>query len=169
MHAYGFGDVLALTGATRSQLIHWTSAKVITARIRDVQGTGHHRVFSLRDVVDVAVAVAMARYGLSVKSIGGVLGGLSRQWRKATREPDTLMFITGSPSTPSAFWFGSRREFAAELGGRGLLTAFVGVLIDLGQIVETLEQATGEPIRKRTTPPVVHPAVKASPRRRIRS
>ena len=147
--AYGFGDVLALTGASRSQLIYWTSAKVITARVRGVQGTGHHRVFSLRDLVDVAVAVALARYGVSAKSIGFVLRGLARQWRHATREPDTLMFITGDPAKPSAFWFGSRREFDAELGGGGLLTAFTGVMIDLGELVEALEQATGERVTTR--------------------
>ena len=148
-HAYTFGDVLAVTGATRSQLIHWTTTKLITARVRDVQGSGHHRVFSLRDLVDVAVAVALARYGISVKRMGLIVRGLGRHWRPTTRAADTLLFITGDPADPSAFWFGSRREFTAELAARGLLTVFTGVLIDLGQIVAALEQATEDHLTSR--------------------
>jgi DNA-binding transcriptional MerR regulator len=146
---YAFGDVVALTGATRSQLIHWTATKLITAGVRDVQGTGHHRVFRLRDLVDVAVAVALARHGVSVKRIGVVLHGLARQWRPATRAADTVLLVTGDPQRPAAFWFGSRREFAAELRTPTLLTAFTGVLLDLGQIVAALEQDTGDRLTTR--------------------
>lgn len=147
---YAFGDVLAVTGATRSQLIHWTTTKLITARVRDVQGSGHHRVFSLRDLVDVAVAVALAQYGISVKRMGLIVRGLGRHWRPTTRAADTLLFIAGDPADPSAFWFGSRREFTAELHDPVLLTSCTGVLVDLGQIVAALEQATGDTLTRRT-------------------
>ena len=41
------------TGAPRSQLTHWTNTGLISAGIAEAAGTGHHRVFSLRDLVEI--------------------------------------------------------------------------------------------------------------------
>ena len=47
--------MLQHTGATRSQLIHWTSLGLITGGVREARGTSHHRVFNVCDLVDVVV------------------------------------------------------------------------------------------------------------------
>lgn len=52
---YGFRDVLRLTGATRSQLIHWLNRGVIQASVQASPGTGVPNLFSFDDLVCLSV------------------------------------------------------------------------------------------------------------------
>lgn len=144
MKAYGFGEVLAHTGAARTQLIHWTHVKLITAGVRGAEGTGHQRVFSFWNLVEVTVTVALAHYGLSVKSMGVVLRAVGRHVRRVKREQDTLVFIVGAPGSPSAVWCGTRQEFAMEITDEAFIPKRTGILVDLGRIVGDLKERTGD-------------------------
>ena len=67
---FGFSELIQRTGVPRTRLIHWTQAGLIKAGVREAQGTGHHRVFSFYNLVEVAVANALANYGIDVATLG---------------------------------------------------------------------------------------------------
>ena len=60
--SYGFADVVKLTTATRSELIHWTNTKIITPAIVDTAGPGYPRRFSLENLVEVELCAAVNRF-----------------------------------------------------------------------------------------------------------
>ena len=145
MHtSFGFGQVLALTGVTRSQLIYWTHAGLIAAGVREAHGTGHRRVFSFSDLVAVAVARALARHGMTLPSMRRVLAALAPA---APASPggadDHLVFVMGDPTSPGAVWTGTRVEFAAELQTAFFINDPVGTLIDVGRISRALADRVG--------------------------
>ena len=142
---FGFSELIHLTDIPRTRLIHWTQAGLITAGVREAQGTGHHRVFDRHDLFEVAVANALAQYGVSTATIGRVLGAL----RKATPRPwggtpDQLLLLAGDPASPGAVWVGTRDELAAELKKPFLLNAPAGILINIGQIQQELTDRLGK-------------------------
>ena len=140
---FQFGEVLELTGVSRSQLIYWTHRGLITAGVRKAQGTGHHRLFSFGDLVAVAVARALARCGVTVPSIRRVLTAIAPAVGAADETSDRLAFLMGDPASPHAVWVGTRDEFVAELQTAFLINQPVGILIDVGRIADTLDTDIG--------------------------
>jgi DNA-binding transcriptional MerR regulator len=53
-----FGDVIAVTGVSNNLLRNWTLEGLIKP-VKEGQGTGNHRVYSLQDAVAVAYAVKL--------------------------------------------------------------------------------------------------------------
>ena len=140
---YRFKDVLAHTHATRSQLIYWTSVALITASSGVTPGTGRHRVFRFANLVEVRVAVLLARCGLKVNATAFVLAFVSRQLRRRRHAADMgMVWVPMDATDVNQVWHGSRKEFALALHGAGLLDPRVGILIDLSSVVADLEQAT---------------------------
>jgi hypothetical protein len=74
---YSFSDVLRFTKATRSQLIHWTDKKVITAAIEETDGRGHHRRFSFRNLFEVAIAAELVAWKIQIDSIRTIVASVS--------------------------------------------------------------------------------------------
>ena len=136
---FGFGEVLDITGVLRAQLIYWAHAGVITAGVREAQGTGHHRIFNFHNLVEVAVARALARAGLTLPGIRRVLTVLTPPANQPSGETgDHLLFLTGDPAQPGAIWAGTRMELAAEIDSAFLINEPVGLLIDVGRITQQL-------------------------------
>ena len=132
--AFGFGEVAKLTGVPRTRLIHWTQAGLITAGVREAQGTGHHRVFSFRNLVEVAVANELAQYGIGVTTIRRVLTMLpTAAFSPRGATPDGLILL-GDPAGAGGVWVGTRDELATELETPFLINAPVRILINIGQI-----------------------------------
>lgn len=68
--AYGFSEVLRLTGATRAQLIHWTDRRLISASVQETTGTGSPRLFSYTDLLLIRSAVELVeRFGLPIRKL----------------------------------------------------------------------------------------------------
>lgn len=144
MHStFTFGDILRLTGAQRTQLIYWTQAGLITAGIRAGDGPGHHRVFNYRDVVEVAVATALGRHGVKLPTIRAALKA-ARVPRRPPRAPmDRVVYVLGDPEQPAGIWVGTREAWIAELRTPTLTFGPAGIFVDVGRIVERLDQQTG--------------------------
>ncbi len=70
---YSFADVLALTDATKSNLLHWTHTGTITAALQESAGRGHRRRYSPFNVIEVQLAVEVNKFGVSVKTISHAL------------------------------------------------------------------------------------------------
>ena len=127
-----------------AQLIYWTQAGLITAAVREAQGTGHHRLFNFHNLVEVAVARALARAGLTLPGIRRVLTVLTPPGNQPSGETgDALLFLTGDLTQPRAIWTGTRVEFAAELDSAFLINDPVGLLIDVGRIARDLAAHMG--------------------------
>ena len=116
---FGFGEVIDLTGVPRAQLIYWTQAGLITTAVREARGTGHHRVFSFRSLVEVAVAAALAQYRMSVRTIGFVLRAIGDPTHRAGRDRATVAFVMGSPGPAPATPKQGRTCGARRAHGRG--------------------------------------------------
>src|SRR5215510_3346543 len=142
MQRYRFADVLTHTGATRSQLIYWTNEELITPDVEDTAGTGYHRAFSFRNLIQVRVATLLAPRGLSVKAIGLVLRAL-RLSPSATHYPE-IAWIPTDTTTAQTVWVGSVREFAHELRQGVAGGGVAGIVIKLQDLVVALrEKAEG--------------------------
>ncbi len=74
------------TGATRSQLTHWTHSGLISAGIAESAGTGYHRAFNVRDLIDIRVAVLLASFGMTVPGMSFVLKMARRTSRRGRRQ-----------------------------------------------------------------------------------
>jgi hypothetical protein len=68
---YSFADVLVLTAATRSNLIHWTNIGIIKPDLADTKGPGHPRRFSTFNLIEIQVAAAINRFRVPAEVIRG--------------------------------------------------------------------------------------------------
>ena len=139
--SYRFADVLTHTGATRSQLIYWTDAELITPDVADTAGTGHHRAFSFRNLIQVKIATLLAARGLSVSTIGFILRAL-RLSPHASRYPEIAWIPTDATTTSNAVWTGSIAEFPHELRHRMTGGGAIGIVIKLNELVDALREKT---------------------------
>lgn len=64
---FSFAEVLALTGASRWDLVSFLRAGVVRASIKDTEGPGDHRVFSADDVFAVRLARELKQLGLGTR------------------------------------------------------------------------------------------------------
>ena len=46
-------EVCKITGITYRQLDHWTTSNLIKASIRNLKGSGFHRVYSFQDIIQI--------------------------------------------------------------------------------------------------------------------
>ena len=46
-------EVCKITGITYRQLDHWTTSKLIYASIRNLKGSGFHRIYSFQDIIKI--------------------------------------------------------------------------------------------------------------------
>ena len=132
--------MLAHTGATRSQLIYWTDAELITPDVTETAGTGHHRAFSFRNLIQVKIATLLAPRGLSVQY----------RWPLffAPCDCPPAPLGTGNRLDPDrrdeshAVWTGSATEFPHELRHRVAGGGLIGIVIKLNEVVDGLREKT---------------------------
>ena len=80
-YAFTSRQVLALTGITARQLQWWDERGIVVpAR------AGHHRLYSLDDVVEVAVICDLRRRGFSLQRVRKVVRFLQREFGKRLAE-----------------------------------------------------------------------------------
>ena len=61
-------EVCKITGISYRQLDHWTT-KLIEASIRNIKGSGFHRIYSFQDIVKVKLVNKLREAGVSLQKI----------------------------------------------------------------------------------------------------
>ena len=62
-------EVCKITGISYRQLDHWTTTKLIEASIRNIKGSGFHRIYSFQDIVKVKLVNKLREAGVSLQKI----------------------------------------------------------------------------------------------------
>ena len=74
-------EVCKITGITYRQLDHWTTSSLIKASIRNLKGSGFHRVYSFQDIIQIKLVnklreagVSLQKIRIALKNIDSILG-----------------------------------------------------------------------------------------------
>ena len=62
-------EVCKITGISYRQLDHWTTTKLIKASVRNIKGSGFHRIYSFNDIVLVKLVKKLRSAGISLQKI----------------------------------------------------------------------------------------------------
>lgn len=66
---FSAADVLALTDASKSNLVHWTNTGIIKAAVTDTTGPGHRRRYSPLNVIQAQLATTVNGWGVPAETI----------------------------------------------------------------------------------------------------
>lgn len=66
---YRLGDVIELTGAKRSQIENWARSGWLIPEGSASSGTGDARLFSFRNLVDIAIGVRLSRFHIPLRTL----------------------------------------------------------------------------------------------------
>ncbi len=69
MKEYSRSDIVRLTQATESHLTHWSKIGLLQADALETHGTGHHRRYSFRALIEAEVAARLNFFGIPVAHI----------------------------------------------------------------------------------------------------
>ena len=89
-------EVCKLTGITYRQLDHWTSTKLVEASIRNIKGSGFHRIYSFNDIVLVKLVKKLRSAGISLQKIRIALKNVNKILGKNSYISDVSIFSDGS-------------------------------------------------------------------------
>ena len=62
-------EVCKITGISYRQLDHWTSTALINASIRNIKGSGYHRIYSFQDIIQIKLVNKLREAGVSLQKI----------------------------------------------------------------------------------------------------
>jgi len=89
-------EVCKITGISYRQLDHWTSTDLINASIRNIKGSGFHRLYSFNDIVLVKLVNKLRDAGISLQKIRVALENVSKLLGKKKNVTDVSIFSDGS-------------------------------------------------------------------------
>ena len=89
-------EVCKITGISYRQLDHWTSTDLIDASIRNIKGSGFHRIYSFNDIVLVKLVNKLRDAGISLQKIRIALKNISKLLGKKQNVTDVSIFSDGS-------------------------------------------------------------------------
>ena len=74
-------EVCKITGISYRQLDHWTTSSLIQASIRNLKGSGFHRIYSFQDIIQIKLVnklreagVSLQKRRIALKNIDSILG-----------------------------------------------------------------------------------------------
>ena len=74
-------EVCKITGISYRQLDHWTTSSLIQASIRNLKGSGFHRIYSFQDIIQIKLVnklreagVSLQKIRIALKNIDSILG-----------------------------------------------------------------------------------------------
>ena len=74
-------EVCKITGISYRQLDHWTTSSHIQASIRNLKGSGFHRIYSFQDIIQIKLVnklreagVSLQKIRIALKNIDSILG-----------------------------------------------------------------------------------------------
>ena len=89
-------EVCKITGISYRQLDHWTTTKLITASVRNIKGSGFHRIYSFNDIVLVKLVKKLRSAGISLQKIRIALKNVNKILGKNSYISDVSIFSDGS-------------------------------------------------------------------------
>ena len=89
-------EVCNITGISYRQLDHWTTTKLITASVRNIKGSGFHRIYSFNDIVLVKLVNKLRSAGISLQKIRIALKNVNKILGKNSNISDVSIFSDGS-------------------------------------------------------------------------
>ena len=89
-------EVCKITGISYRQLDHWTSTGLINASIRNIKGSGFHRLYSFNDIVLVKLVNKLRDAGISLQKIRVALENVSKLLGKKKNVTDVSIFSDGT-------------------------------------------------------------------------
>jgi len=89
-------EVCKITGISYRQLDHWTSTSLINASIRNIKGSGFHRLYSFNDIVLVKLVNKLRDAGISLQKIRIALKNVNKILGKNSNISDVSIFSDGS-------------------------------------------------------------------------
>ena len=94
-HGYTGPEVCNITGISYRQLDHWTSTKLVDASIRNIKGSGFHRIYSFQDIVKVKLVNKLRDAGISLQKIRIALSNVNNILGKNINITDISIFSDG--------------------------------------------------------------------------
>jgi len=89
-------EVCKITGISYRQLDHWTTTKLIKASVRNIKGSGFHRIYSFNDIVLVKLVKKLRSAGISLQKIRIALKNVNKILGKNSNISDVSIFSDGS-------------------------------------------------------------------------
>ena len=89
-------EVCKITGISYRQLDHWTTTKLIEASVRNIKGSGFHRIYSFNDIVFVKLVKKLRSAGISLQKIRIALKNVNKILGKNSNISDVSIFSDGS-------------------------------------------------------------------------
>jgi len=87
MTSYTFADVMRITGATKSEMTHWTREGIVGADIAPGGGPGRHRKFAFLNLLEASIAVELNRLGAPVYVIRSLVSYVRWLELEGCRDP----------------------------------------------------------------------------------
>ena len=89
-------EVCNITGISYRQLDHWTTTKLIDASVRNIKGSGFHRIYSFNDIILVKLVKKLRSAGVSLQKIRVALKNVNKILGKNSNISDVSIFSDGS-------------------------------------------------------------------------
>ena len=89
-------EVCNITGISYRQLDHWTTTKLIKASVRNLKGSGFHRIYSFNDIVLVKLVKKLRSAGISLQKIRIALKNVNNLLGKNSNISDVSIFSDGA-------------------------------------------------------------------------
>ena len=88
-------EVCNITGITYRQLDHWTSTNLVKASVRNIKGSGFHRIYSFQDIVKIKLVNKLRDAGVSLQKIRLALKNVNKIIGKNINITDISIFSDG--------------------------------------------------------------------------
>ena len=89
-------EVCKITDISYRQLDHWTTTKLINASVRNIKGSGFHRIYSFNDIVLVKLVKKLRFAGVSLQKIRIALKNVNSILGKNSNLSDVSIFSDGT-------------------------------------------------------------------------
>ena len=88
-------EVCKITGITYRQLDHWTTSSLINASIRNLKGSGFHRIYSFQDIIQIKLVNKLREAGVSLQKIRIALKNIQKVMGDDISISDVSVFSDG--------------------------------------------------------------------------
>jgi len=88
-------EVCKITGITYRQLDHWTTSSLINASIRNLKGSGFHRIYSFQDIIKIKLVNKLREAGVSLQKIRIALKNIQKVLGDDISISDVSVFSDG--------------------------------------------------------------------------
>ena len=88
-------EVCKITGITYRQLDHWTTSSLIKASIRNLKGSGFHRIYSFQVIIQIKLVNKLREAGVSLQKIRIALQNIESVLGQNINLSDVSIFSDG--------------------------------------------------------------------------